>query len=557
MTGPLELPTGNEDQHFDRKSLRKVLGPKADFIELAKDCVAFANAGAGTLFIGIEDGETEPPAGQTIPRDLAGRVRRRVGELTVNVETVAELRTSAGGGEVLVLAVRHSAGVASTHDGRYYLRVGDESRPVVGDEILRLLNDRSAAPWETLTSQDLPPSQADPRRRESLCQALRASERVKDSVKEKSDGELLDHYGLVLRDRLTNLGVLLLGTAADRARLGSAPVIQAIIYDERGAKIDKAVWDDHQRSPLELVDAVWRELPVFRESYEVPDGLLRSRVPAYDEAVIRELLVNALVHRPYTQRGDIFLNLHPDRLEVVNAGRLPLGVTPRNILHASRRRNDGLARVFHDLQLMEREGSGFDLMYDRLLASGRGAPEVQEGTDSVHVTVPRRIVHPGVVRLITVADQRHQLTQRERIALGLLGQGEGMTALELAAALELADPDHLRLWLGRLVELGIVHTAGRTKGTRYFVDPALLRASGLDVSTTLRRIQPHRLRALIIEDLGRYPGSSASEIHRRVGAEIPDRTFRRALGELVEAGELSHRGERRWRRYYPGALSAS
>jgi ATP-dependent DNA helicase RecG len=32
-------------------------------------------------------------------------------------------------------------------------------------------------------------------------------------------------------------------------------------------------------------------------------------VPAFDEIVVRELLVNALVHRPYTQRGDIFLNL--------------------------------------------------------------------------------------------------------------------------------------------------------------------------------------------------------------------------------------------------------
>ena len=76
--------------------------------------------------------------------------------------------------------------------------------------------------------------------------------------------------------------------------------------------------------------------------------------------------------------------------EVVNPGRLRLGVTPRNILHASRRRNDGLARVFHDLKLMEREGSGIDLLFERLLASGRAAPTVTEGTDSVHVIVPRR-----------------------------------------------------------------------------------------------------------------------------------------------------------------------
>lgn len=113
-----------------------------------------------------------------------------------------------------------------------------------------------------------------------------------------------------------------MGSSFDRARLGTAPLVQAIRYDERNVKIDKHVWDDFSLSPIELVDDVWRDIPDFRESYELPDGLLRSRVPAYDEAVVRELLVNALVHRPYTQRGDIFINLHPDRLEVVNPGRL-------------------------------------------------------------------------------------------------------------------------------------------------------------------------------------------------------------------------------------------
>jgi len=70
----------------------------------------------------------------------------------------------------------------------------------------------------------------------------------------------------------------------------------------------------------ELSDATWNEISDFRESYELPDGMLGTKLPAYDELVVRELLVNALVHRPYTQQGDIYLNLHPDRLEVVREG---------------------------------------------------------------------------------------------------------------------------------------------------------------------------------------------------------------------------------------------
>lgn len=243
-------------------------------------------------------------------------------------------------------------------------------------------------------------------------------------------------------------------------------------------------------------------MPDFRERYELPDGMFRKRIPAFEEAVVRELLVNAFVHRPYTQRGDIFLNLHPDRLEVVNPGRLPLGVTPQNILHASRRRNDALARIFHDLGLMEREGSGFDLMYERLLVTGRAAPRVSEGPDSVHVVVSRRVVQPGVVRLITDAEERYQLTQREKIALGLLAQTEGLSAQELTDRLEIDDA---RSWIERLLEVGLVEQTGRTKATRYFVPPALLRAAGLDGRTTLKRMEPHRLRALVLEDLRRYP----------------------------------------------------
>ena len=540
-----------EGQRLDRKSLRVVQGASTDFEELAKDCVCFANGSGGQLLIGIEDDASLPPPGQSIESRLLDRIRKRVGELTVNVTVVPEIQTAANGGQLIVLTIQRAIGVASTCDGRFYMRIGDDCKPILGDEVLRLANDRPSFPWETLTTLQIPRTAVDPDKLAALCSQLRASDRVKASVKEQSDQELLDHYTLASNDLLTNLGVLLLGLRFDRAKLGTAPVIQAICYDDQGVKVNKFCWDDHALSPIELPDAIWEEIPDFRESYEFPEGMFRTQVPAYEEAVVRELLVNALVHRPYTQRGDIYLNLHPDRLEVVNVGRLPIGVTPSNILHTFRRRNDGLTRIFHDLKLMEREGTGFDLMYEKLLVSGRSAPRVREDIDSVHVTIPRRVLHPAVIRLIALADERHQLGQRERITLGTLAQSEGMLATELATALELEDPSHLRHWLNRLLELQLVRQTGRTRATRYFVDPALLQEVGFDHQTTLRRIEPHRLRALIEEDVNRYPGSSSTEIHQRVGREIPDRTLGRAIEHLLEAKRITSRGEKRWRRYYP------
>jgi len=541
--------TPREDQTSERKSLRVVTGGSADFSELAKDCVCFANGTGGRIIVGIEDGDLLPPPGQRMDSALMDRVRRRIGELTVNVQVLPEVWRYDNGGEVLVLTIPRAAGVASTSDGRYYLRVGDTCQPVVGDDVLRMATERPSIPWETLTHLGVPVGNADVAKTTSWCAAIRASDRVKASVREKSDSELLEHYGLAVRGVLTNLGVLLTGKAADRARLGSAPVVQAIRLDAQGKKVGKLSWDDHTLSPLELLDAIWTGVPDFRESYEIPDGMFRATVPAFEESVVRELLVNALVHRPYTQRGDIYLNLDPEKLEVVNPGRLPLGVTPKNILHASRRRNDGLARVFHDLKLMEREGSGFDLMYERLLASGRGAPTPSEGPDSVHVVVPRRILHPGVIWFLGEADRKFSLSQREKIALGLLAPTEGLSAVELAERLELNSPPEVGRWLDRLINLGLVQQAGRTKATRYFVPPDLLKASGLDHQTTLKRVSPHRLRALVLEDLERYPDSAISDIHRRIGSEIAQRTIKRALDQLTLGDRVKPSGENRGRTY--------
>ena len=300
---------------------------------------------------------------------------------------------------------------------------------------------------------------------------------------------------------------------------------------------------------MELVEAVWSAVPDFKETYEIPDGLLRSTVPAYDELVVRELLVNALVHRPYTQRGDIFLNVHPDRLQIVNPGRLPIGVSPQNILHTTVRRNDNLARIFHDLKLMEREGSGFDKIYEILLSQGRPVPELREGADRVEVTVRRRIISARAIDIMTKVDEAYQLRQREKICLGLLAQHELLTARELTQELELPDVEALHAWIGRLTEFHLVQTSGRTKSTRYFVNPELVRDLELPTSTTLQRIEPHRLKALVLEDLRHYPGSSISQINERIGPEISGRRVKRALDELVAQGQVRAEGDRRGRKY--------
>ena len=59
---------------------------------------------------------------------------------------------------------------------------------------------------------------------------------------------------------------------------------------------------------------------------------------------------------------------------------------------------------------------------------------------------------------------------------------------------------------------------------------------------TLKRIEYRRLRALVLEDLARYPRSAFGEVHARIGTEIPARRLRTLLRQLVEMQVLQKSG---------------
>jgi ATP-dependent DNA helicase RecG len=403
-----------ENQHLDKKSLQALTKPNPDWKEIAKDCISFANATGGKLVFGIEDKESLPPPSQVVPPNLIVDFLKKIQGITLNVGLVPQILKAENGGEYLeVLVRRNASSIASTTDGRYYIRIGDNCRPLVGDDIPRLMQDKGGYVWEMQHHAKITKHDLDAKKLQQFIADIKASDRVTDFVKEKSEDELLQYYLFMDKEGITNLGVLWLGKPEHRARLLYAPTIQFIKYDEQEKKINKLVWDDYSLNPKELIQDVWNKVLDFRENIELPDGLFRKSIYNYDEVVIRELLANALVHRPYGTRGDIFINLYPDRLEVHNPGTFPLGVTSTNILHQSVQRNPQLAKVFYDLKLMEKEGSGYDKIYEALLSSAKPLPEPVEEADRIIVTIRKRIINPDVINFMDKVNSELQLKTKE------------------------------------------------------------------------------------------------------------------------------------------------
>lgn len=545
-----------ENSILDNKSLSVIEGKSANWKELAKDCVCFANSYGGKINVGIEDGEEQPKANQKINPKLIEDIQKRISSLTINVGIAPKIIRSENGGEYIELSVlRNNQSIASTTDGKYYMRVSDDCKPVLPDDIQRLFSEKNAFVWEDKTVKKIPLSECDLTKLDQFLKDIRSSERVSQFIKEMDNQEIVDHYFLTNNGILTNLGILWIGKRKDRAVIHYPPAVQFIKYDVEERKVFKKVWDDFSQNPKELINDILTQIPDWNEFVEVSDGIFRKNIYNYPPEVIRELVANAFAHRNYSMRGDIFINLYNDRLEIHSPGLLPLGVTPENILTKSVQRNPLIAKLFYDLKLMEKEGSGYDKVYELLLGNGKEVPSVFEGDDRVIVTVKKQIISNEVLRLMDKASKELLLRQRELITLGLIAQNDGVSAIELSTMLNVTKQNGLQNWLGRLLEFELILSKGKTKGTFYYVNPEFLRNSDFIEKTNLKRIEPHRLQELIYEDLKNYPKSPISEINKRIGEEIKQRTLKAKLDEMIENNLINKEGEKRWTFYSINIIS--
>jgi ATP-dependent DNA helicase RecG len=532
-----------ENQYIEKKRLDTVIEKTADWKELSKDCVCFANSRGGIILIGIADGDSYPPANQKIETDLPFKIKKKIAENSVNVGVNATIVTAENGGEFIELEVLFSAStIAATTDGKYYYRSDDTCVPLLPDELSRLFTDKPSFIWETRKTK-IPVSEIDSRKFLNFKKDIQTSTRTSINVKQKTDDELLDHYFFAEDRFLTNLGVLWLGKRNDRAKLLYAPTIHFLKFDEREQKVNKLLWEDHSLNPKELIEAIWTEIPDWKEGIDVADGMFRKFVPNYEEEVIRELMANALVHRPYTTRGDIFINLYVDRLEVVNPGLFPIGVTAANVLHKNVRRNPYLAQVFYDLHLMDKEGSGIDKMYQVLLSNAKHIPIPFQGDDFVKFTIHKRISKTEVIALINRANEEYQLNSKELISLGLIAQHISISAIQFSKELNLPDtPNVITNWLGRLAELELVITKGKTKATEYLVNPEFLKKANFKGKTNLKRIENHRLEELIYQDVKIYGPTPLGDIRTRIAPELSYDKIRKAIYKMIDKGVIEKVG---------------
>lgn len=540
----------SEDKNTDYKSLRKVIGRTADLKKLAETCVCFANAQGGRIIIGIEDRDSAPPCSQTVNIEDVNKLVKTLRSLTDGVGIVnPEILEHDNGGQYFELRIMPSTRIiATTSSGKIFIRVSDNCFPVGNEELTDLAAEKTAFQWEIVSPQKIDISETDQEQIDKLLSDLKKSDKVSDFIKEKEDGEILEFYQLVNEGRLTNLGVLWLGTPAQRARLSYPITVQYIVYNELEEKVRKKEWHYHLHNPKDLVLEIEKEAVELTYSTEIPDGLFRKSIRQYPKEVVREILINAIAHKKYTISGDIFIEVFHDRLSITSPGGFPIGITKDNILHERHRRNPHLINLLGVLKLMEGEGSGIDLVYQKLAMDAKPLPLIEGEFNKVVVTVFSGSIDMGIISILDYIDKHFKLTQKEYITLGVIASEKKILSTQLAVKLQLSDQEKMRSWVGTLIDKGIIVSQGIKKGTGYLLNPELFKQAKLDITPSLKTIEPYKLEALIIEDLKYNGKSKMTEIKNRL-SEINSADIQKIVYKLAKEGKIGKEGEDKNRVY--------
>lgn len=258
-----------------------------------------------------------------------------------------------------------------------FRRIGSTDQEGTEDDLIALYAAHQQDTYDGTVLQDADSSDIDPAAVADYREQRRRSNPDAEELT-WADDELLRALGSAKLDggrlKPTVAGVLLFGTVAALRRCFPMMRIDYI-------RVPGRQWvenPEHRFDTLEirapLLTAIRRATNAVRDeliqSFSLPEGsLAREDEPALPLRVIREAVVNAVMHRSYRVHGPIQIIRYANRIEVRNPGH-SIKAEERLGEPGSEARNPRVAAVLHDVNIAETKGSGIRAMRELMLAQG-------------------------------------------------------------------------------------------------------------------------------------------------------------------------------------------
>ena len=362
-----------------------------------KTIVAFANGQGGKLIIGVED-DTKKIVG--IDKNEAFKIMDAIANAisdsckpaiipdiymqTVNETTVIIVDIEAGRQRPYYLA-------AEGLQHGVYVRVAGTTRPADESMVKELLFEGNNRFFDKTVCLGLRVSEADI---EKLCfdmkqVALRncRSDEERALVKDVTPKQLLS-WGILTEyeGKLVPTNAYAILTGADILHC----TFQCAVFKDN----ERVIFVDRREfigAVQDIIEDVYQFVLRNIHLGAVIEGLYRQDVYEIPPAAIRELIINAAVHRSYLDNGNIQVAIFDNRLEITSPGKLPLGQTIEKMREGySKVRNEALAMAFSYMHLIERWGTGMLRIAKMIREASLGELEILGGETELRFNIYRK-----------------------------------------------------------------------------------------------------------------------------------------------------------------------
>ncbi len=178
------------------------------------------------------------------------------------------------------------------------------------------------------------------------------------------------------------------------------------------------------------------------------NAILRNRLPQIPTDVLKELVVNAYIHRCYRTPSPIVITISESTLEIKSPGELLTGLSVTNLIHGVPvYRNLLLADGARYVGLCDKIGQGIDLIFKGVLSRGLGFPEFESGNNLFVARIPLTS-SPEFEKFL---QKRSQILGQldEVMVLSVLWRRDSATLEELALTMQ-RKPEYAQRVLGEM-----------------------------------------------------------------------------------------------------------
>jgi len=279
--------------------------------------------------------------------------------------------------------------VPISYQGKYHYRSGSTKQELKGNALNEFLLKKAGKTWDDVIEPRASLNDIDILAIEAFKKGATTSKRLPFIEEENNIEQILDNLLLLENGQLKRSAVLLFGKNPCRFYINAYVKIGRFGKTDDDLRFQEVVEGNAYQLADKTLDILDKKFLISPISYQ---GLQRVENWEYPYEAIREVILNAIVHRDY-MGAPIQISVYNDKLMVWNEGSLPDDLTIEDLKkkHSSRPHNPILAGTFFKGGLIEAWGRGTIKIINECKKAGLPEPIIESASGGISITIHKNV----------------------------------------------------------------------------------------------------------------------------------------------------------------------